>query len=358
MEKKITRSSNIELLRIIMMIVIIAHHFVVNSGITKLYDFNNITGNMIFLQIFGFAGKAMINGFLLISGYFMIKGRTSFKKILRLYLQIKFYVFIIYFIMIFLGYETFSLVSFSGTLFSMIKGVNVGFSATFFLLYLLMPFINKLVLNLSKKQYTALLFILFFFYTAIPTYFIINDTFDEIGWYITMYLAGGYIRLYLDEIRLTSVKAFSLVAVNLILTAGSILVLDKLSYNPYHMVINANKLLAVTLAISLFTAFKNLDIGYSRWINKLSSATFGVLLIHANSDAMRQFLWGGVLKVTDFYNSDKLIIYAVLSVLAVYIICTLIELFRIRFIEKPVLNKIYASKLFNKLNKAYIDLWQ
>lgn len=36
MEKMITRSSNIELLRIIMMIVIIAHHFVVNSGITKL----------------------------------------------------------------------------------------------------------------------------------------------------------------------------------------------------------------------------------------------------------------------------------------------------------------------------------
>lgn len=358
MEKKIERSSNIELLRIIMMIAIIAHHFVVNSGITKLYDFNNITGNMIFLQIFGFAGKAMINGFLLISGYFMIKSRTSFKKILRLYLQIKFYVFVIYFIMIFLGYETFSFVSFGKTLFSMIKGVNVYFTETFFLLYLLMPFINKFVSNLSKKQYTALLFILFFFYTVIPTFFIINDTFDEIGWYITMYLAGGYIRLYLDEIRLTSAKAFYLIIINLILIAGSILVLDKLSYNPYHMVNNANKLLAVTFALSLFTVFKNLDIGYSKWINKLSSATFGVLLIHANSDAMREFLWGGVLKVTDFYNSDKLIIYAVLSVIAVYIICSLIELFRIRFIEKPVLNKIYASKLFNKMNKVNIDLWQ
>jgi hypothetical protein len=53
-----------------------------------------------------------------------------------------------------------------------------------------------------------------------------------------------------------------------------------------------------------------------------------------------------------------LIIYAVLSVLAVYIICSMIELFRIRFIEKSVLNKIYTSKLFNKLNQSYIDLWQ
>lgn len=260
--------------------------------------------------------------------------------------------------MIFLGYETFSLVSFGKTLFSMIKGVNVGFTATFFLLYILMPFINQLVSNLSKKQYTALLFILFFFYTIIPTFFIINDTFDEIGWYITMYLTGGYIRLYLNEIRLTSAKAFCLIIINLILIAVSILCLDKLAYNPYHMVINANKLLAVTLASSLFMAFKNLDIGYNKWINKLSSATFGVLLIHANSDAMREFLWRGVLKVTDFYNSDKLIIYAVLSVLAVYIICSLIELFRIRYIERPFLNKIYTLKLFDKLNKAYTDLWQ
>ncbi len=70
------------------------------------------------------------------------------------------------------------------------------------------------------------------------------------------------------------------------------------------------------------------------------------------------FCGGGVLKVTDFYNSDKLIIYAVLSVLAVYVVCSLIELFRIRFIEKLVLNKIYTSKLFNKLNKAYMELWQ
>lgn len=84
MKENLKRDSNIELLRIIMMIAIVAHHYVVNSGIMELYDFSNITGNMIFLQIFGFAGKAMINGFLVISGYFMVKQNTSLKKIIRL----------------------------------------------------------------------------------------------------------------------------------------------------------------------------------------------------------------------------------------------------------------------------------
>lgn len=132
-----------------MMIAIIAHHYVVNSGISNLYDFNNITGNMIFLQIFGFAGKAMINGFLLISGYFMIKYHIILKKIIKLYLQ--------------------------------------------------MSFINVLCQKLSKKQYIIFLRIIFFYYTVIPTFFIFNDTFGELAWHIFVYLIGGYIRLYKDK---------------------------------------------------------------------------------------------------------------------------------------------------------------
>ena len=70
-----SRDSNFELFRIILMLAIVAHHYVVNSGLTGLYDFNNITGNMVFLQLFGFAGKIGINCFVFITGYFMIKSQ-------------------------------------------------------------------------------------------------------------------------------------------------------------------------------------------------------------------------------------------------------------------------------------------
>ena len=55
------RDSNFELFRIILMLLIVAHHYVVNSGLVQLYDFNHITGNMIFLQLFGFAGKMLVS---------------------------------------------------------------------------------------------------------------------------------------------------------------------------------------------------------------------------------------------------------------------------------------------------------
>lgn len=77
MNKTVTRSSNIELLRILMMLSLIAHHFTVNSGIPQLYNFENISKNMVLIQIFGMWGKTAINIFTLITGYFMVKNKLT-----------------------------------------------------------------------------------------------------------------------------------------------------------------------------------------------------------------------------------------------------------------------------------------
>ncbi len=53
---KKVRDSNIELFRIFLMLMIIAHHYVVNSGITELYDSSQVSVNQIFLSIFGWGG--------------------------------------------------------------------------------------------------------------------------------------------------------------------------------------------------------------------------------------------------------------------------------------------------------------
>lgn len=120
------------------------------------------------------------------------------------------------------------------------------------------------------------------------------------------------------------------------------------------MVINANKFLAVSLAISLFMVFKIINIGYVKMINTLSSATFGVLLVHTNSDAMRIFLWENLFSVKSYYKSNYLILHAILSILSIYIVYTLTELFRIKFIEKPILNRVFKTNIFNKLKKITV----
>lgn len=349
-----TRNSNLELFRIFMMLAIIAHHLVFNSVVSGKFDYNNITFNMVFLQIFGFSGKAMINGFILITGYFMVKQRFSFNKVVRLYLEIKFYKLVIYLIFITTGYEAFSIGTFVRTIFNIAYDANVYFTETFFFLYLLAPFINKMVKFFEKKNYVVLLAILVFFFTILSTLFR-HEVFCEIGWYITMYLIGGYLRLYsvkfLEKTKISCL--FSIIIMLLCLV--SIVLIDfvnykfKISIDPFYFVINAQKVLALALAVCLFSFFKSVKIKNSKIINTISLATFDVLLIHANSDTMRKFLWGSLLDINGHSASNFLPVYAILCVLAIYLVCVTIGLARIYLLEKPLFKKLTLWSRYNNL---------
>lgn len=68
----------------------------------------------------------------------------------------------------------------------------------------------------------------------------------------------------------------------------------------------------------------------------MAKATFGVLLIHANSDTMRQWLWKDTLQNTNYFDSQYLWIHALVSVLVIYLVCVAIDLVRIYMLERPL----------------------
>ena len=357
---KANRKTNLELFRIIMMLAIIAHHLVVNSGVMELFNYDNITGNMIFLQFFGFAGKAMINGFILITGYFMIKQNFSLNKIIKLYLEIKFYKFLVYIFLSLLGFQDMGIKALLKSVFNIIYGFNVGFTGTFFVLYLIIPFANKFIMCLNQKLYLYLMCIFLFFFTIVPT-FMFSETFCEIGWYIIMYMIGAYIRLFPN--KLFESKKYSGISSIIFLVTSylSILAIDifnnyfNKSISPYHFVINANKILALVLAVSVFCYFKNINIKYSKFLNTIATTTFGVLLIHANSYSMRNFLWYKLFNISGLYGKALLPIYAIMDVLLIYIVCVLIDLLRIYILEKPLFNALMSLKSYKKLCKIADD---
>ena len=119
----------------------------------------------------------------------------------------------------------------------------------------------------------------------------------------------------------------------------------------YYFVTDSNTFLAFGTGISTFMFFKNIKIKYSRFINTVAASAFGVLMIHANGDVMRQWLWKDTLKNTQAYSSPLLIVHAIGSVLAIYIICTLIDYLRIKFIEKPFF--ILWDKKWGKISSKY-----
>ena len=323
------------------MILIIAHHYVVNSGINLLFDFGDVNANMVFLQFFGFAGKIGINCFLLITGYFMCRQEAKLSKFLKLYLEIKLYKFIFYGLFLYMGLEALSLEGFISNVFNI--GHNQGsssFAAVFVGLYLLSPFINRLLCHLSERNLRILLCVLLVLHTACSTFFFAST--ENLGWYITVYLIGSYIRLYPKKV-FSSRLLWPLASLGLVLVAWvSIIVVDFVgpyvgfdSY--YHMVVGSDKLFAIAIAICLFFSFMNMRMGYHKIVNTISATTFGVLLIHANSDTMRTFLWQIVFKVPQQYTllTGQLVLHAISTVSIVYVVCVLIDLVRIQLLEKP-----------------------
>ena len=92
---KVNRKSNFELLRIIAMILIIAHHFSLHGGFRVVQSKPLI--NRIWILWLQLGGKIGVNIFVLISGYFLVSSPAfKLKKVLKLWLQLFFYSIVIY----------------------------------------------------------------------------------------------------------------------------------------------------------------------------------------------------------------------------------------------------------------------
>ena len=157
---------------------------------------------------------------------------------------------------------------------------------------------------------------------SIPSY---NLSFNYVSWFGVLFLIASYIRIYpnciFDERKLWGWLTLGSLACALV----SMLVLSRFWHSGwmgYFLVIDCNKVLAVVVAVSSFLWFKNVNIKYSKWINSFGAGTFGVLLIHANSEAMRTWLWKDSLNVVSKYNLPlwELILYSVAVVFGVFFI--------------------------------------
>lgn len=92
--------------------------------------------------------------------------------------------------------------------------------------------------------------------------------------------------------------------------------------------------------------FKEIRIKKNKYINLVGASTFGVLLIHANSDVMRIWLWKDVTRTIDNYYCQNFISYHLTTCILVFLICSLLDIFRIKIVEKPVLRRF--DKWINK----------
>ena len=317
------------------MLLIVAHHYVVNSGLTAEDGpilSSPTSTHSLFLVLFGAWGKIGINCFVMITGYFMCRSKITAKKFVKLIGEWFFYHYLIHFIFVVAGYEVLSLKRCIEIIVP-ITQIAQNFTGCFVVFWLFIPFFNMLIANMTERQHIYLLILTAFTYIFFGTAH--RVTMNYVSWFMVLYLISSYIRIYPKKWMNSKAICGVILFFSIVFSAASVVVCAKTGHSAFMFVTDSNTFLAVMVGVFAFLYFKNIKISYNKFINTIGASTFGVLLIHAHSDAMRQWLWKDILDTVGHYNDKCMPFYAIGCVICIFIVCILIDIIRINLIEKP-----------------------
>ena len=333
------RQSNIELLRIIAMMMIVMHHLCLYAWPTNATFPVEILRNLLLP-----GGKIGVDVFVLISGYFLSRGSIHFLSFLKLLFQAWFYATV-------LGGTCWVFCNSNFDMTAFIKSFLPGdgglpwFVTSYLGMYLFAPWLAKLAAILDKRQFDHLIIVGFVVFSLLPI--IPGCTFVTSGfsWFCFLFLVACYIRKFEIDRSVAAKLLFGgvlfLFAAVLGSEAISIVFDGAIAYViKYLMSMNAAPI-AIT-SIGLFCLFKNLDIKCIKLVNLLAEGTFGVYLIHENV-FIRDALWQHFCFV--FSHGVYLTLPLVLcSVFIVFVVLDTVDLLRLKVLEEPLL--VFASKHF------------
>lgn len=348
------RNTNLEVLRILSMLLIVMHHYAVHSNFHL--DASTISGNELLISFLYSGGKLGVNCFVLITGFFLVKSSFKIEKLIKIWFQIFLYSVSIYIFFVLFGMIDFDIEQATKSFFPVIFN-QYWFATSYLILYTLSPYLNSLIKGISQGQHFNLIILLVTIWSFIPTFTTARLDFSSIGWFCTLYIISAYIRLYPSRWFDNCKKNIFFAALAYTLILLSVLTFNILGLR-YHIFgakatyfTSMNMLPLLFCSITLFLGFKNLNIRNNKIINYISSSIFGVYLIHDNH-FVRHYLWIDLLKSESFYDSPFLFFHAIASIISVFLVCVAIDKIRYIFIEKPSLKfiDIFSNEVSIKLH--------
>lgn len=365
------RKSNFELLRIISMFMIITWHIIVHGKfLQSVYN-----PKLFFLvELLEYILIIHVNLFILISGYFSCKSKFKLKKVFKLIFESMFY-----FLMISIIFSKLNLIKLSTAQWIRTTFVDsyhyYWFLSNYIMLYVLSPFLNKLINNINQKEYKKMLIALLILFSFIPYLTdnkgsgFFNDGYSLYN-FVLLYLIGAYFRIYpLKEsyyfkkisikkyrIILLIISCFSMLFNYLMFKTSSNLMNISNSFkeifeNFVNEALNYENPFVILQAISFFLFFESLNIKSSKVINMIASTTLGIYIIHDN-----KYIEPIIYKLLKINNgpiySTSYIFYIFLSAIIIFATCMIIDFIRqflIYVIKKTALYKWLKSKVSDAL---------
>ena len=366
------RLSNFELMRITSMFMIVVWHFIMHSNLLA-----RTSGALnLFLNFIYIAFSVHVNSFVLVCGYFQYDKPIKLNKFFSLFTTTWFYKAVYALIFALSGIVVMSKLD----LFFFLQPINYSYSyGTFYwfinvylIFYLLIPFFNIMIKNMSQKKHRYFIIILFILFSIIP-WITRNQISNNDGMTILNFILLYFIGSYLGKYKIKDNYHFKIYSDNkrqlIILVLFIVSILVSFSLKPlstYFSSFDNNflKFIGEVMASSLtvFSSpfiiiqsilyllfFETLKIK-SRFINKISSLMFGVYLVHENVfvyNYIYQFLPTGVSGSIDGF---KVVIMVFAFSAVIFILSMLIELLRQKLFVAFNKLKIVTKVIFKVIN--------
>lgn len=382
------RDSNIELLRIVSMMLIILFHFSVHGP----WPADGVLATDVAVGALAFGGKLGVNCFVLITGYFMTRSSVRVASVARVVLETWFYSWGLLILFAVAQPELVTQARLEKAVLPLVSG-EYWFITNFVALMVVSPFLNLLFDRLSRRGKSRLAAIGFVTISVLPTLTTFNPLGSDLLWFFYLYLLGGWIRelmegaegadalasalardggdgaaadrdaawanttgasgalAWLDPARLTlrvgggpmavAGVLVSWAAIAAICCAQAWFGFDRVNaqYPVWQYMIPT--FLAST---GMLVAFARLAMAPSRTVNNLAKCALGVYLIHDNP-FVRAWLWPHFAAVYAL-GPAAIIGASLLAAVGVYAFGAAVDSLRIALLEKP---------LFRWLNSRFGD---
>ena len=317
------------------MLMIVAHHFAIHSGLPI---WSGSGGNVFFAQFLCMQGKVGVDLFVLITGYFLVAKPGRVTSVVNLILQTTLYGCVLYLLFVAAGKEPFDLIRLAKA------PREYWFITCYIALFVISPFLGRMLQALNEEQYRWLL-IVTVIYTA-TSFFPVLPGASYYRWpfvtFVVLFAIGGYFR------RFGLADRFGWAAPVLLTAASALFLLcfaglmDSIGRPKLFFAFSGmDKPPTIAISVGLFWLFAKLSIGNSVFINRVAACMLGVYLIHDNA-YVRPWLWHQAIHVAKHVTSGSFIVWSIAMVLLVFAACTAVEYARQR-VMAPVMNRLLKS---------------
>lgn len=342
------RASGVELCRIFAMLLIVAGHFIGQSGLGLAHV------DSLWLRLCGSGSRWAVNLFLVVACWFMVDSKFKAERIVKLYLTVLFYAVPLTILAFVLGNPTSKDVCRG---FLPILGRPLWFISAYISLALVAPWL-RFAFMLNRKSLGLLVVLLTVFISVVCT---LPDpqmcyTVDVCYFFYVFILVG-----FLKPIFSSSGK-YKYFALLMGIALYLMLVLLRQKGSSFmqewagQCLSDFKTLPNLISSLLVFYFFLHVNIGSIKLINVIASSALAVYIIH-QTPAFYDFLWNNIFKVKMWMASDWYPLYTLGVVIAVYLSGLLLEVPRRLIVDKWLISLAITRRGLRILDDVYSKIY-